>query len=151
MNLKTRAMIRYLRRKIEWLFRKPLFPWRFTMHCKFEPTLQLECLKSAIELVRAGDFSTRNVADGIEHLSCFAGCAAAYVKTLLEQKPDDDLFPRPDGFKSVDYSTCTCEELCDDIENCIPKGGDTTAVDWTMVFNTLLPLVLALLQKLINR
>jgi len=124
------------------------------MHCVFEPTLQLECLKSAIEIVREKDFALPKILMGVEHLSCFGGCAAAYVGTIINKDPvptpDDDIFPRPDGFKAVDYSSCSCDELCDQIEACIPKGGDTTAIDWALVFNTLLPLVMALLQKLIS-
>lgn len=125
------------------------------MHCEFEPTLQLECLKSAVEIARERNFSTLKITEGIEHLSCFSGCAAAYVATLVKTdpapKPDDELFPRPDGFKTVDYSSCSIDEICDQIEDCCPKGGDITAVDWSIVFNSLLPLVIALLQKFINR
>ena len=119
-------------------------------HCEFEATLQLECLKSAVEIVKAKDFSAPKVLMGVEHLSCFGGCAAAYIKTLVEAKPDDELFPRPDGFKTVDYSNCTPGEICDLIEAALPKGGDTTEVDWGLVVNTLLPLAFALLQKLIS-
>ena len=82
-RLKTRLLIAYLKRKIRWLFRDT--PWNRQMHCQFEPALKLDCVKNLIDIVRSGEVGNGEIAEAIQHASCFAGCAA---QLYLSSRPD---------------------------------------------------------------
>ena len=119
------------------LFRIPILPWRRNVHCKFDPTIKIDCVKEILALARAGKAGNGEIAKAIEHACCFGGCAASlYLTTVVEPNVD----PTPPLFSGVSpyAADCSVDELCDSIEERVNelsmKGGDLSAIDWGSVF-----------------
>ena len=123
--------------KLLWLMRLFRIPWwRRNVHCKFDPTIKIDCVKEILALARAGKAGNGEIAKAIEHACCFGGCAAAlYLVTV-----DPDVDPTPSIFSAASpyAADCSVDELCDAIEEraneLSMKGGDLSAIDWGSVF-----------------
>jgi len=122
-------------------------------HCEFEPALKWDCVKSVIEIVRAGKAGNGEAAMAIEHACCFGGSAAALYLSLTPDGVPDDIFKSP--MRSTENETL--ESLCKALEDSCPDGEcdadgkplNATAIDWKTVFNNVLPLLWALVQRFI--
>lgn len=118
------------------------------MHCEFEPTIKIDCVKEIIALVKAGEAGSGQIATAVEHASCFCGCAAALYLTTINA--DDDT---PPIFSAVPPLSpdCSIDDCCDEIDKCCEalslKGSDDlSAIDWGSVMS-LVSMVWTLIQK----
>ena len=128
------------------------------MHCTFEPTVQFDCIRSAIEIARESNFGQGQAAEAVQHLSCFSGCLGAMVGGAVVV-PNPDLDP-PIFASTGDTLACICDDLEKCIDDCCPDcptpksfgaSDGLAAVNWAMVFQVLSPLVMQLLEKLFDR
>ena len=153
-SVKEWVIVQYLKLKLIWLFKEPLTPWDTNMaHCEFEAVLKWDCVKSVIEIVRTGKAGNGEVAKAIEHACCFGGCAAKLYTTLTPA-------PAPDFFSATAKGSIedSLESLCKALEDACPDGNcdaqgkplTAEAIDWANIFNSILPLLWSLIQKLID-
>ena len=120
-------------------------------HCKFPAELQWGCVTEVVAIVRGGSIDRAKSMELVQHVSCFAGSAAEMFKTTdpdAEPLPDDaDVDPLLKGYSD--------EYICDTLEDCVTQcrlmaSDEASAINWSMLFNTIIPLLLQLLQKYIK-
>jgi len=134
-NIETWIVTQYLKRTIKWIF-KPTKK-EPEMHCDFQASLEWDCLRSIVSIIRAGDMDRNKSLEVAQHASCFIGCAAEWAKS-------QDPAPGPDII-----ITATGDDLASQIESVIPPSGDVAgAIDWSTVLKVILPLLLQLLDDL---
>ena len=116
------------------------------MHCQFNPGIQWDCLKSVVSIIREGDLNTQKTAEVAEHVACFVGCASAMFR---KEDPKPEPTPAPDKIDvDVTYGQQSTMQLADELEKHIPSEDQYGAIDWSMLWTTILPLLVKLLESL---
>ena len=118
-------------------------------HCEFPAELKWGCITEIVTIVRSGSIDRAKGLDIAQHAGCFACCAIELFKSSPDVviPDDDDEDPLLRG-PSDEY-------ICDTLEDCsiqarLMAADETTAIDWGMIFNTILPLLLQLIQRYIK-
>lgn len=124
--------------------------------CTYVPEIRWNCIKSVIEIARAGNAGNGEIAEAVMHASCFAGSAAAFFCEECNPDDPDDIFSKTPlrGRKPNDSIGSICDELasyCPDGDNCPVKDGDMKSIDWGQVINVILPLLWSLISRLVNQ
>lgn len=119
------------------------------MH-KFDASIEWDCAKAIIKIIRAGKVGEGQVLEASQHAAWFTGCAIELFNESSPDPappaPDDDLF----GAGATDL-TSQCDLLEQSLLDLNAKtqlsGGLFDNIDWDLVFNKIIPFILAMIQQ----